>query len=310
MRNHFDHLVKQVGQKALGPSGTTFVQDPISPEVQHADIRHEPDPTRQAERDRLGLLGRLAAYFCIIEVYSDAPNAEEFRSCLMKHLTSWQERSRKARSDNKKRSELGQPPEVFVDSFLWIIAAGVPKALLTELELKPARDWPSGVYLFGAGVLRVGIVVASELPCDRATLLIRLMAAGPLLAPAVKELAALPPDAHERAVAEPALLHLQYVLGQNPSRDPYEQEFIMVMYKSWEEARDEAHTKGHTEGRTEGRVETQANAVLTVLRVRGIAVSDTARQRILAQKDLAQLERWLEKASVASSLGEVLDDPS
>ena len=76
----------------------------------------------------------------------------------------------------------------------------------------------------------------------------------------------------------------------------------MVMYKSWEEARDEALTKGRTEA--------QANAVLTALRVRGIAVSDASRQRILAQKDLAQLERWLERAVVATSIADVLDDPS
>ena len=292
MHNHFDVLVKQLGQKTLGPCGTTFVQDQISPEVQYGDLRHEPDPLRQAERDRLGLLGRLAAYFCLIEVYSDAPNAEEFRACLMKHLASWRERARKTRSDNKKRSKLGQPPEAFADSFLWIITAGAPRNLLTELELKPARDWPSGVYLFGASVLRVGIVVASELPRDTTTLLVRLLAAGPLLAPAVKELGALPPDAHERAVAEPVLLHLQYVLGQKPSRDPHEQEFMMVMYKSWEEARDEA--------RAETRIETLANDVLTALRVRGIDVPDAVRQRILAQKDVAQLERWHEKAFVAT----------
>ena len=39
-------------------------------------------------------------------------------------------------------------------------------------------------------------------------------------------------------------------------------------------------------------------------------VPDAARQRILAQKDLAQLERWHEKAVVATSLREVLDEPS
>jgi hypothetical protein len=50
--------------------------------------------------------------------------------------------------------------------------------------------------------------------------------------------------------------------------------------------------------------------VLTVLRVRGIAVSDAARERILAQKDLEQLKRWHEKAIVAASIGEVIGDPS
>ena len=71
----------------------------------------------------------------------------------------------------------------------------------------------------------------------------------------------------------------------------------MAMLKSWEE------------GKAEARTETQANAVLTVLRVRGIAVPDAARERILAQKDLEQLNRWLEKAAVASSVAEVIDDP-
>jgi len=67
----------------------------------------------------------------------------------------------------------------------------------------------------------------------------------------------------------------------------------MAMLKSWEE----------------GKAETRADDVLTVLRVRGIAVPDAARERILAQKDLEQLKRWHEKAIVASSIGEVLDGP-
>ena len=50
--------------------------------------------------------------------------------------------------------------------------------------------------------------------------------------------------------------------------------------------------------------------MLTALRVRGIAVPDAARERILAQKDPSLLERWLEKAIVAVSVGEVIDDPS
>jgi predicted transposase/invertase (TIGR01784 family) len=64
------------------------------------------------------------------------------------------------------------------------------------------------------------------------------------------------------------------------------------------------------EGETKGRIETRAGDVLTVFRVRGIAVPDAARGRILAQKDPERLERWLEKAIVATSVDEVIDDPS
>jgi len=84
------------------------------------------------------------------------------------------------------------------------------------------------------------------------------------------------------------------MLGQSSNPDPDEQEFIMAMLKSWEE--------GKAEARAEARTETQANAVLTVLRVRGIAVPDAARQRIVDEKDLEQLKRWLEKAILASSI--------
>src|SRR5262245_37759414 len=77
MRNRFDHLAKEIGQKSLTPSGTTIAHDEINAETRYADLRHEPDPARHAERDRLGLLGRLASVPCVIEVYSDAPDARE-----------------------------------------------------------------------------------------------------------------------------------------------------------------------------------------------------------------------------------------
>ena len=296
MRNRFDYIAKEIGKAALGPSGTTVVQDEISPETLHADLRHEPDPACSAERERLGLLGRLATFSCLIEIYGHAPGAAEFRACLTKHMASWQRRTR----NDKKATSKRRRPKAVVKPFLWIIAAGAPTAILTKLKLEAAPGWPAGVYFFGDDILRVGIVVASELPRDRTTLLVRLMAAGPLLAQAIKDLSALPPNAHERAVAERILLGLQASLRKQPKRNPKEQEFIVAMYKTWEEGRAEA--------REEGRAEAQAKAVLTTLRVRGIAVPQAARKRILAETDLPRLERWLEKAIVATSLGEVLDD--
>ena len=53
-----------------------------------------------------------------------------------------------------------------------------------------------------------------------------------------------------------------------------------------------------------------ARALLTALRVRGIAVPAAARKQILAQKDPKRLERWHKRAIVAASVAEVLDEPS
>ncbi|WP_437677473.1 hypothetical protein [Sorangium sp. So ce131] len=84
---------------------------------------------------------------------------------------------------------------------------------------------------------------------------------------------------------------------------------LEAMMKGYEYQSDFAK-KYVAQGRDEGRVEEAARALLTVLRARGIAVPDAARERILAQKDPERLERWLEKAATAAALTEVLDQPS
>jgi hypothetical protein len=210
MRNRFDQLCKQIAQETLRLSGLTAVHDEILPEPQYADIRHEPDPACAAARARLGLLGGIASSLCLIEIYSGAPDGAALRACLGKHLAFWQQLARKSRSRMRPRRAFAEPS-------LWIVAAGKPKGLISKLALVPAAGWPRGVYLFGADVLRVGIVVASELPREPSTLLVRLMAAGPLLPRAIEELNALPQDALERAVAEEILVRWNNALERKPS---------------------------------------------------------------------------------------------
>ena len=79
--------------------------------------------------------------------------------------------------------------------------------------------------------------------------------------------------------------------------------------KSYEYQSDFAK-KYVAQGRDEGRAEEAARALLTVLRVRGIAVPDAARERILTQKDPERLEHWHERAILAESVADVLDGPS
>jgi hypothetical protein len=124
------------------------------------------------------------------------------------------------------------------------------------------------------------------------------MAAGPALPGAIADLAALPEDAHERAVAEQILVHLRHVIGKKPGRTPEEEEFIVSMHGTWKDAR------------IEGEAFARARDVLTVLRARGITVPDAARERIVVEKDPERLERWLEKAATAASIANVIDTPS
>lgn len=54
--------------------------------------------------------------------------------------------------------------------------------------------------------------------------------------------------------------------------------------------------------RTEGRAE----SVLTLMRARGLAVSEPVKAQVLSCKDLSQLERWLLRAATAASDTEVI----
>src|SRR6185295_4053001 len=134
------------------------------------------------------------------------------------------------------------PAEPFVKPFLWILTAGRPSSVLSLLGAAAASGWPTGVYMSpgalpdaghraaglqdAGGLLRVGIVVASELPRDRSTILVRIIAGGAALSAALADLAALPAGAYERRVASTDLLELRQVLGKKPNRTVEEEEFI------------------------------------------------------------------------------------
>jgi hypothetical protein len=298
MHNPFDQLAKKVAKEALDASGPTIVQYELSRNAQHADIRHDPDPAREAERARLGLLGRIAAVLCLIEVFGHAPSGAELRACLSKHFAHWDEHAVKARARNRRRKQKDLALEPIAAPFLWIIASTVSAPMLLELQADALPGWPAGVYFQGGDLYRVRIVVASELPRDRSTLLVRLMAAGPGLVDALADLAALPDDALERGVAEGIVVHLQSRLAKKPSRTLEEEELIVIIQGGFKEAR------------ALGRAEEAAHSVLTAFRVRGVAVPDEVRARILAEKDPSVLRRWFERAILAASASEVFSEPT
>jgi hypothetical protein len=316
----FDQLGKKIGLRALGPSGLTAAQHEILSNAHQADLRHEPDPMREAERARLGLLGRLASVVCLIELFSGPPGEEQVLDCVGKLIAFRQERRRGADqiSSQQGPEEEAKPALPLAKPFLWIITAGRPSSALSLLGAVSAEGWPPGVYVspgkaLGAdptselgGMLRVGIIVASEVPRDRSTILVRIMAGGPTLPAALADLAELPAGAYEREVASMDVVELRKALGSKPNRTVEEEDFIVSTQNVVEELREE----GRDEGRIEGEVVARARDVLTVLRVRGIAVPDAARERILAQKSSDRLERWLERAVVAASVSEVIDELS
>ncbi len=67
---------------------------------------------------------------------------------------------------------------------------------------------------------------------------------------------------------------------------------------------------GVTRGLALGEAGGVAKALLRLLKVRGISVDDSSRQRIQSCLDVAMLERWIERAVSATGLSEILDGPA
>lgn len=60
--------------------------------------------------------------------------------------------------------------------------------------------------------------------------------------------------------------------------------------------------------RGEGEAKGEAKAILRVLSARGVCVSDEVRERVTGCTDIVQLERWLDRAVVATSVDDVFRD--
>ncbi|MFE4668434.1 hypothetical protein ACFRI7_04595 [Streptomyces sp. NPDC056716] len=83
-----------------------------------------------------------------------------------------------------------------------------------------------------------------------------------------------------------------------------------VYYDGKADGRAEGRAEGKAEGQAVGMAAGEAKGVLRVLEVRGIAVSDEARERILGCADLVQVGLWLDRAGSVRSAEELLDGES
>lgn len=64
------------------------------------------------------------------------------------------------------------------------------------------------------------------------------------------------------------------------------------------------------EGRAQGRAQGRADSLLLVLDVRGIALTEEAREKITACTDTHLLHQWLQRATTATTAEEVFaEDP-
>jgi hypothetical protein len=231
MRNRFDQLAKNILREALQLLGTVETQAEVFSEPQAIDVWCVPDPARRAAGVDLGMLAQIASEPCLIEPFHSALDLRELRDCIRKQLTWHHSLESKARG--------GAPFPT-----LWILSAGRPVTAIDSFRLAPDPGGLACVYASGPG-LRLNLLVLSELPRTRETLLLRLLGAGRNLRAAIADLLALPEGTWERTIAQPWLIRCRIEVAAETSERSVEEEELMVeIQKFYEEITQKMELKG------------------------------------------------------------------
>lgn len=288
MRAFFDQLSKGVLQNACRQAAEVGREVEISGETQRVDVLVQPDPTREAERLALGLLGRMIERSCLLEAYHQSPGATEIRACMRKQLAFSQQQRREARSEKREMPPFPR---------LWVLSAGKPRSLFAGYGLRRMVEWPNGFYE-GSPLLEMGVVVIPELPETRETLLLRLLGAKEVFKKAVMELAELSPDSWEWNVASPVLRELQIEL-EDDTIDA-EEEALMRKIRTFK-----TYTEMVAEGVEQGIEQGLRQAILAILQTRSLPVQPKELQQLEACRERTQLEQLLKRAVVIQSSSEL-----
>lgn len=302
MHNRFDQLVKRLARKGLSPAGRVETEAEVTPDALRIDIWFVPHSGRATKvLTPLGLLGRMARTSCTLEPYHRTPSGDQALDCIAKHRFFCRDLARRT----------PRPPR----PVQWILCSGRPSAALTGLRFHRSRRGP-GIY-DGPPLTRTTIVVVSELPHTRDTLLVRLMGAGPTLERAIADLRALPQDAPERRLAMPILVRLRLKIPADTAKQTtIDREFLMNTRevdkylanlerkgheKGLQEGRQEGLQEGLQEGRQEGRDEGFAQAVLLVYQTRFGAPPAALTAAVARAGDHAKLQSLLELVTTLSA---------
>jgi len=275
MLTRYDQLGKQMLRASLESRGTFTSEVEVSPEPQHIDGYFVPNLGSLSPIVGT-LLGRMTEQPCTFEVFSAPPDGLAVEACLRKHFNF--------------RHILRKSPAASDLPYQWVLSAGKPSNGLEAAWARRAEDWPSGVYELPP-VNATSIVVLSELPEDRSTLLLRLMGRGRTLERAIAQLKTLADDEFERCIALPLLVRYRIEATSEPISSA-DEEFLM----NTQEIMDMYERRAELQG--------QRKTVLRLLQRKfGVLPEDVVAR--VQSADARLLEQLEDKVLFASSVEEV-----
>lgn len=184
-RQPHDQFAKQYLEELLSPFGIVEISREVVDETRQIDVFFSPNPDTNANRDYLGILGKMASTTILIEPFRNAPTKTEIRNCILKLLAMCAELQRKAKRDKTDFKEDDLPR-------LWILATSASLPILESFGAKiDVENWIEGIYFLPQS-LKTAIIAINKLPVTSDTLMLRLLGRGKTQSQAVKELLQLP----------------------------------------------------------------------------------------------------------------------
>ena len=301
-----DLFAKVLLQEALDVVSEVELQKLVVPsDSQYSDVYCEPRPQRPPKQEvpYLGVLWEMTRTVCTFEPFSQTPTVANLRALARKQLALHHQLCHAAEDD-----ALPMPPQ-------WILSPGMPHRALQALGAVRATDWPTGFYRSGE-LLGQWIVVLPELVAEGSpeTRVLRLLGPPKQRLAAMEELEQLPSSDPTRQPLLEILSELIYLTrvklkSAEPLSEP-ESANMTELRREFEafkaSLRLEGEAKGKAEGESKGKAEGKSEALLAVLTARGVEVPEVVKQKILACRDLATLDRLLVQAATATSPDDVL----
>ena len=281
-RTRFDQAGKQLVRDALEGHCSVETDAEVPADTRRIDLWVTPREASAPLPDHPGLLGRITSGSVTLEFFHNTPSGEELRVCLIKHG--------EFRHFLSRRKTLPPLP------IQWVISSGRPDDGIKGLGFRPLAGGLHGIYE-SPPLHWTRLVVVSELPVERDTLLMRVLGAGSVQKQAIAEVQALPAEAPERTLVLPILVRLRLTVPSDPEQQTSDdQEFLMLTEDIVDKWRREAIQEG------------ERKVLLRLLRRRFGAEVDGEIERRVAAAPVEQVEAWADRVLSAGTLTELLTD--
>lgn len=239
MRDDWDGRYKELVAAALEGTGEVLQGLESGATTQRMDVVFRPDAEHRAERLRRGLLGLIVdACECDLEPFRNTPSLVRVRDCVRRVWNYHHART----AAKAEAGEAGGASTVAAMTRVVVLSPGRPREAMAVFGLRRHPTLSRGVYTTHPAI-GLWVVVIAELPTTRATLALRLLGRRQVLAKALSELAALPPEAWEHKLLEILLRWGQAVEASGP-RSQEDEEFMEITRETFEQFKDRLRHEG------------------------------------------------------------------